>query len=80
MFEHGDSSKLDGKQIRRISDVLTHLDNALRPGDLDLPGYKLHPLKGDRKSEWAVVVSGNWRIVFRFSDGNAFDIDLEDYH
>ena len=44
------------------------------------PTYRLHPLKGDRRSQWSVRVSGNWRIVFRFVDGEAVDVDLVDYH
>jgi len=47
---------------------------------MDLPGFRLHPLKGDRAGEWSVTVSGNWRIVFRFADGRAGDVDLIDYH
>jgi toxin HigB-1 len=49
---------------------------ATRPSDLDLPGYRLHALKGDMKGLWSVTISGNWRIVFRFEDGYAFDVDL----
>ena len=56
------------------------LDRALRPSDLDLPGYRLHPLKGSLKGMWSVTVSSNWRIVFRFGDGDEFDVDLVDYH
>lgn len=44
------------------------------------PGWRLHPLKGDRKGQWAMTVSGNWRLVFRFEDGSAFEVDLVDYH
>lgn len=47
---------------------------------LDLPGYRLHLLRGDRKGHWSVTISGNWRIVFRFEDGDALDVDLVDYH
>jgi toxin HigB-1 len=66
--------------VRRIRDVLAHLDEARRPTDLDLPGYRLHPLRGDLKGQWSVTISGNWRIIFRFEDGDAYDIDLVDYH
>ena len=45
-----------------------------------LPGYRFHPLKGDRKGHHAVSVSGNWRLTFRFEDEDAFDVNLEDYH
>jgi proteic killer suppression protein len=76
----GDPSKVQGGQVRRIADVLGHLDRAQRPSDLDLPGYRLHALKGHRKGMWSVTISGNWRIVFRCTDGDAFDVDLVDYH
>ena len=66
-FEQGDARRLD-------------LDAALLPGDMDIPGYRLHPLTGDRRDQWSVRVSGNWRIVFRFVDGVTTDVDLIDYH
>ena len=47
---------------------------------MDLPGYRLHALGGNMKGYWSIVISGNWRIVFRFEDGDAFDVDLVDYH
>ena len=50
------------------------------PEDMDLPGYRLHRLRGDLRGFWSITVSGNWRVVFRFDSGNAFDIDLIDYH
>jgi proteic killer suppression protein len=53
---------------------------ASTPFDLDLPAYKLHALKGKLKSFWSVSVSGNWRIVFRFKEGDVFDVNLIDYH
>ena len=61
-------------------DVILHLDNAQEPRDLDLPGYRLHALKGDLKGYWSVRISGNWRIIFRFEDGAAFEVGLVDYH
>ena len=60
--------------------MLLVLDDADTPADLDVPGYRLHPLKGSLKGFWSVTVSGNWRIVFRFEDGDALDVDLTDYH
>ena len=80
LYEQGDGSKVRADQLSRISDVLFHLDRAQAPGDLDLPGYRLHRLKGDRKGCWSVTISGNWRIIFRFEDGAAFEVDLVDYH
>jgi toxin HigB-1 len=79
LFQAGDPSKTRADQLRRISDVLAHLDLAWRPSDIDLPGYRLHPLKGSLKGLWSVTISGNWRIAFRFDDGDAFDVDLVDY-
>ena len=64
----------------RLENVLAVLDAATTATDLDLPGYRLHALKGDLKGLWSVTVSGNWRITFRVEDGNVFDVDLTDYH
>ena len=65
---------------RRIRRILTELAAAQSAQDIDLPGYRLHPLKGDRQGQWSVRGSSNWRIVFRFVDGEAVDVDLIDYH
>ena len=80
LFENDDPSGVRADQVRRIRSVLAHLDGAQHPSDLDLPGYRLHPLRGERKGHWSVTISGNWRIIFRFEDGDAFDTDLVDYH
>ena len=64
----------------RIRRILGNLDAAVRPTDLDVPGYRLHALKGPRAGYWSVRVSGNWRIVFRFDAGEPVDVDLVDYH
>ena len=66
--------------VPRIRRILADLDAAVRPSDLDVPGYRLHPLKGTRSGFWSVRVSGNLRIVFRFRDGEPVDVDLVDYH
>ena len=60
--------------------LLAALDTAVEIGDMDVPGFGLHPLKGSRKGQWAVSVSGNWRMTFEFRDGNAYLLDYEDYH
>jgi toxin HigB-1 len=59
---------------------LTALDTATYIEDMDIPGWRLHSLKGNREGLWAIDVSRNWRIVFEFSDGNAYAVDYEDYH
>ena len=60
--------------------MLSVLEAANVPSDLDLPGYRLHGLKGERKGFWSVAVSGNWRVTFRIDNGDVFDVDLADYH
>ncbi len=80
LYEREDKSGVRADQLRRIRDVLAHLDSATKPSDLDFPGYRLHPLKGEFRGFWSVTISGNWRIVFRFEDGAALDVDLTDYH
>ncbi len=67
-------------QAERIALALADLDDAGKPSDLDLPGYQLHPLKGDLKGFWSISISANWRIIFRFEEGDAYDVDLVDYH
>ena len=64
----------------RIRRILFRLQEATHPGSADAPGFRLHPLKGDRAGQWSVRVSGNWRVVFRFEDGEAVDVDLIGYH
>jgi proteic killer suppression protein len=68
----------DGKAL--LYGILGRLDRATTPQALDLPGYRLHPLKGDLRGFWSVTVRANWRIVFRFDGEDAFDIELIDYH
>jgi proteic killer suppression protein len=80
LYERGDHSQVQSDRLERIVDILARLDVAVVPSDLDLPGYGLHPLKGKLKGFWAVKVSGNWRIIFRFQDGNILDLNLIDYH
>ena len=80
MYERGDPSRVRADQADRIALALADLDDARKPSDLDLPGYRLHPLKGDRNGFWSISISGNWRVVFRFDDGDAYDVELVDYH
>jgi len=80
LFEQGDSSQIGADLIHKVENILSTLDAAEALQSLNLPGYRLHPLKGDRKGLWAITVRANWRIVFRFEDGDAFDVELIDYH
>ena len=68
------------EHVRKLTDLLAVLDRSRRPHDVDLPGFRLHPLKGELKCRYAVTVSGNWRLTFRFADGHAADVDYVDYH
>jgi len=79
-FERGDRSKLPPDMADKIENVLGVLDMALTIDDIDLPGYRLHPLKGDLAGLWSVTIRANWRIVFRFENGTALDVELIDYH
>ena len=63
-----------------IQEILTVLDEATGPQELNLPGYRLHPLKGKLEGYWSVTVRANWRIIFRFEGVDAFDVELTDYH
>ncbi len=79
LFEQNDRSGLRADLIEKIDRILTVLDAASAPQALDLPGYRLHQLKGDYKGYWSVTVRANWRIVFRFENGHAYDVALVDY-
>ena len=80
LYERDRTRGLPQHLIPRIRRILADLDAAVRPSDLDIPGYRLHPLKGSRAGQWSIRVSGNWHIVFRFADADAVDVDLTDYH
>ncbi len=64
----------------KVENILARLDVATEPQALNLPGYRLHQLTGDLKGLWSVTVRANWRIIFRFEDGDACDVELVDYH
>lgn len=80
LFETGRSRAVAADLERRLIRQLDLLNRAASPADMNLPGSRLHELKGGRKGTWSVTVSGNWRLTFTFSDGHAYDVDLEDYH
>ncbi len=79
-WEKNDASRLPASQITKLRLILTQLHGAKEIGDMNFPGSDLHLLKGDLKGLWAVKASGNYRVVFRFEDGEAYDIDYMDYH
>ena len=80
LYERDDARLLNPGHVERIRRVLSDLDCARGPRDLDWPGYRLHPMRGDLRGCWSLRVSANWRIIFRFVDGEAVDVDLMDYH
>ena len=79
-FETGSKSGIQAQHADRLRLILAQLNAATRPEDMALPGLVLHSLKGDRKGQWSVRVSGNWRITFVFAGTDADLIDYEDYH
>jgi toxin HigB-1 len=78
LFEKGDRSKVPPDQLEKIENILAILDRATEPDDMDLPGFRPHPLKGGLKGFWAV--RANWRVIFRFDEGHTTDVDLIDHH
>jgi proteic killer suppression protein len=80
LFEREDRSTIRPDLVETVENILFVLDEALTVQALALPRYRLHPLKGDFKGYWSVTVRANWRIIFRFKDGDAYDVELIDYH
>jgi len=80
LYEDDDQRGLIAEHADKLRDILVRLDAAGSAGDMDLPGFRLHALKGDMKGFWAVTVRANWRVIFRFIDHDVFDIDYLDYH
>ncbi|MBL4864880.1 MAG: type II toxin-antitoxin system RelE/ParE family toxin [Pseudomonadales bacterium] len=76
----GSKAGVQAKHTKKLRFQLAALDTAQQIDDLDLPGYRLHPLKGQRDGIWSITVSANWRLTFKFADGNVHVLDYEDYH
>lgn len=79
-FKKGDHRGIVAKAEARAERILDRLDTIMKPEDMNIPGYKFHQLTGDRKGTYAVTLTGNWRITFRFDGEDAIDVNLEDYH
>ncbi len=79
LFE-GNPRYIEGALRNRVAYILAVMDAAALISDLELPGFRMHELSGDLKGIWSITVSGNWRITFRFEDGEFHDVDLVDYH
>ena len=80
LYERRTEKRVSPQHIVRLRDILAVLDRSRRPDDMNLPGFGLHPLKGELKGHWAVWVSGNWRVTFRFDGDDVCDADYLDYH
>ena len=79
-MERGDGRGIRADHRETVRDILARLNASDAPGDMDLPGFRLHRLKGDHAGFWAVTVRANWRVIFRFEDSHAMDVDYLDYH
>lgn len=80
LFESGSAAGVQPHHASKLRLQLAALDSARTINDVNLPGYRLHLLKGNMSGRWAITVSGNWRMTFEFRDGNAHVLDYEDYH
>ena len=79
-YESGSKKGVQAQHSSKLRMQLAALDSALAIEDLDIPGYRLHELRGNRKGIWSISVSGNWRTTFEFTDGNVYIVNYEDYH
>ena len=79
-FESGSVAGIQPAHANRLRMQLAALDTAQVVEDMDIPGFRLHPLKGAERGRWSIWVNGNWRVTFEFANGNAFVLDYEDYH
>ncbi len=80
MFEQDDPRGVNPEHAEKLRDILATLHAAPSVAHMDLPGFRLHPLKGELKGFWSITVRANWRVIFRFEDGGAEDVDYVDYH
>ncbi|MGH8387529.1 MAG: type II toxin-antitoxin system RelE/ParE family toxin [Pseudomonas sp.] len=79
-YETGSTRGIRADHSKRLSRILQFMDRAATPGDLDIPGWRLHPLKGELNHYWSLTVSGNWRGIFRFVGTDIELVDYLDYH
>jgi toxin HigB-1 len=80
LYERGDRSRMNPTLVDKVETALGLLDVAETPEAVNLPGYRLHPLRGDLRGFWSIRISGNWRIIFRFDEHDVCEVDLVDYH
>jgi proteic killer suppression protein len=80
LYGDDDARGVMAEHAEKLRDILARIDAARTIADLDIPGFRLHPLKGELKGLWAVTVRANWRVIFQFAEPNVFDVDYVDYH
>jgi proteic killer suppression protein len=80
LFESGSAAGIQPHHVKRLRMLLVALDTAVFVEDMDIPGFRLHPLNGTKPARWSVWVNGNWRMTFEFTDGHAYALHYEDYH
>ncbi len=80
LFEDGDRKSILAEYREKVENILAVLHRARTPEDMNLPGFRLHPLKGRLNGFYAVTVRANYRVIFRFENGHAYDVDFLDYH
>ena len=80
LYDSDDARGVLAEHTEKLRNILARLDAATTAEDMDLPGFQLHALRGGLKGFWAVTVRANWRVIFRFADGRAHDVDYLDYH
>jgi len=80
LYERGDGGRLLPQDVERIRRILARLDVSSSPGNMSIPGFHLHQLRGNLRGFWAVTVRANWRVIFKFEEGEAADVDFLDYH
>ena len=80
LYDGGTARRVIPGHVQRLRDILAALDRSTNPAGMNLPGFRLHELKGRMKGHYAVSVSRNWRVTFRFEDGEVVDVDYVDYH
>ncbi|QCF27166.1 type II toxin-antitoxin system RelE/ParE family toxin [Hydrocarboniclastica marina] len=79
-YATGNTAGIQSDHAKKLRLQLAALDTAASVTDMDIPGFRLHPMKGSDKGRWSIWVNGNWRMTFEFEDGNAYVLDYEDYH
>ena len=80
LYEMGSAAGVQPNHAKRLRMQLAALDTAHAIDDMNIPGVRLHPLKGEMAGRWSIMVNGNWRVTFEFREGNAYVLDYEDYH